>query len=57
MLYKRIVHFEVQGLPIDNCLLNKRQIIPKGQSKMNTPEKMRTQGTQDEEKQNKNTTL
>ena len=57
MLYKSIAHFEGQGLPIYNCLLNKRQIIPKGQTKMNTPEKLRTQGTQDEEKQNKNTTL
>ena len=30
--------------------------IPKGQSKMNNPEKLATYGTQDEEKQNKNTT-
>ena len=34
---------------------NKRQRIPKGQSKMDNPEKLVTQGTQDEEKQNKNT--
>ena len=32
---------------------NKRQRIPKGQSKMDNPEKLATQGTQDEEKQNK----
>ena len=35
---------------------NKRQRKPKGQSNMNNPEKAATQGTQDEEKQNKNTT-
>ena len=31
----------------------KRQGIPKGQSKMDNPEKVATQGTQYEEKQNK----
>ena len=36
--------------------LNKRKRIPKGQSKMYNPEKLATQGAQDEEKQNKNTT-
>jgi hypothetical protein len=35
---------------------NKRQRKPNGQSNMNNPEKPATQGTQDEEKQNKNTT-
>ena len=35
------------------CLLNNRQRIPKGQSKIDNPEKLATQGTQDEEKQNK----
>ena len=35
---------------------NKRQRIPKGKLKMDNPEKLATQGTQDEEKQNKNTT-
>ena len=35
---------------------NKRQRIQKGQSKMDNQEKLATQGTQDEEKQNKNTT-
>ena len=35
---------------------NKRQRIPKGQSKLDNPEKPTTQGTQDEDKQNKNTT-
>ena len=34
----------------------KRQRIPKEQSKMDNPEKLATQGTQDEEKQNNNTT-
>ena len=36
--------------------VNKRQRIPKGQSKMDNPENLATQGTQDEDKQNKNTT-
>ena len=35
---------------------NKRQRIPMGQSKMDNLEKLATQGIQDEEKQNKNTT-
>ena len=34
---------------------NKRQRIQKGQSKMDNPEILATEGTQDEEKQNKNT--
>ena len=33
-------------------LLNKRQRIPKRQSKMVNPEKLATQGTRDEEKHN-----
>ena len=37
-------------------LVNKRQRIPKGQSKMDKMEKLATQGTQNEEKPNKNTT-
>ena len=36
--------------------MNKRQRIPKWQSEMDNPEKLATQSTQDEEKQNKNTT-
>ena len=36
------------------AILNKCQRISKGQSKMNNPEKLATQGTQDKEKQNKN---
>ena len=36
--------------------VNKRQRLPKGQSREDNPEHMATQGTQDEEKQNKNTT-
>jgi len=35
---------------------NKRWRIPKEQSKKDNPEKLATKGTQDEEKQNKNTT-
>ena len=38
------------------CVINKRQRIPKGQSNIDNPEKLATQGTQDEEKQSKNTT-
>ena len=38
-------------------LIDKGQRIPKGQSKMNNPEKLATQGTQDHEKQNKNQIL
>ena len=42
------------------CILmnmsNKRQSIPKGQFKMDNPEKLVTQGTQDEKQQNRNTT-
>ena len=37
-------------------IVNKRQRIPKGQSQKDNPEKPATYGTQDEEKQNKNTT-
>ena len=36
--------------------VNKRQRIPKGQSKKDNPKKLATSGTQYEEKQNKNTT-
>ena len=37
-------------------MLNKRQRTPKGQSKLDNPEKLATQGTQNEDKQNKNKT-
>ena len=36
--------------------INECQRIPKGRFKMDNPENLATQGTQDEEKQNKNTT-
>jgi len=39
-----------------DIILSKRYRIPKCQSKMDNPEKLATQGTQDDEKQNKNTT-
>jgi len=39
-----------------NHILKKRQRKPKGQSKLDNPEKSATQGTQDEENQSKNTT-
>ena len=39
-----------------HCDFNKRQRIQKGQSNMTNPEKLATLGTQDKEKQNKNTT-
>ena len=35
---------------------NKHQRIPKGQSKIDNPKNLATQGTQNEEKQNKNNT-
>ena len=37
-------------------IVNKHQRIQKGQSKIDNPEKLATQDTQVEEKQNKNTT-
>ena len=37
-------------------LINKRQRILKGQTRMDNPEKLEKQGTQDTEKQNKNMT-
>ena len=37
-------------------LLDERQGTPNGHSKKDNPEKLATQGTQDEDKQNKNTT-
>ena len=36
----------------DSRTVNKSQRIPKGQSKIDNQEKLATQGTQDEEKQN-----
>ena len=39
----------------EEAITNKRWRIPKGQSKMDNQEKLATQ-TQDEDKQNKNTT-
>ena len=38
-----------------NVCVNKRQRIPKGQSNMDNPENLATQGPQEEGKQNKNT--
>ena len=43
--------------PVPESYVNKRQRIPKGQSKMDNPEKPATQGTQGEDKQYKNKTL
>ena len=37
-------------------VVNKRQRLPKGQSEKDNPENLVTLGTQDEEKQKKNTT-
>ena len=37
-------------------LINNSQRIPKGQSNTDSPEKLATQGTQDDEKQSKSTT-
>ena len=45
---------------LEQCIketeVNKHQRTPKGQSKMDNPEKLATYGTQGEEKQNNNTT-
>jgi hypothetical protein len=52
-----IIHIEEFGINIGlhSCVVpNKRQRISKGKSKMDNPEQPTTQGTQDEEKQNKN---
>ena len=38
------------------CVVNNGQKLSKGKSKMDNPEKLATQDTQNEEKQNKNTT-
>ena len=42
---------------LPDILSNKRQRIPKGQSNMYNPEKLATQITQDEEKQQKHNTI
>ena len=42
---------------LPDILFNKRQRIPKGQSKMDNPEKLATQITEDEEKQQKHNTI
>ena len=52
LLNKKMTMFSI-GQYTEN---NKRQRIPKGQSKMDIPEKLATPVRQDEEKQNKNTT-
>jgi hypothetical protein len=51
-----IVHFVYICVIVEHYNLNKRKKIPKGQSKMDNPEKLATEGTQDEKKQHKNTT-
>jgi hypothetical protein len=46
------------NIGLHSCVVpNKRQRISKGKSKMDNPEQPTTQGTQDEEKQNKNNTI
>ena len=42
---------------VPESYVNERQRIPKGQSKMDNPEKPATQGTQGEDKQYNNKTL
>ena len=50
------IHFFICVLFCElNVCVNKRQRIPKGQSNMDNPEKLATQGPQEEGKQNKNT--
>ena len=48
--------FVTKGKTMSCCMIYKRQRISQGQSQMNNPEKLARQGTQDEEKQNRNTT-
>ena len=55
LIFKFPTNISKQRFTSKDLLLNKRQRIPKGQSKMDIPD-MATYGTQDEEKQNKNTT-
>ena len=48
MNQKDFVYFDCS----QQYISNKRQRIPKGNKKMDSPEKLKTQGTQDEEKHN-----
>ena len=55
MFYNDVLFSERERLS-QNSFANKRQKILKGTIKMDNPEKLATQCTQDEDKQNKNTT-
>ena len=56
IIFNRLIVVQLQVSIISSkCMMNKRQTIPKGQSKQDNPEKPVTQGTQNEGKQNKNT--
>ena len=46
---QKMIYWHASSVKIQ--AINKCQSIPKGQSKMDKPEKLATQGTQDEEKQ------
>ena len=52
---KKIRKLNVYGTTLSYLIVNKRWRISKDQSKMDNPKKLATQGTQDEEKQSKNT--
>ena len=52
---KKIRKLDVYGTTLSYLIVNKRWKISKDQSKMDNPKKLATQGTQDEEKQSKNT--
>ena len=54
LVFNRVVMVYMQFYQFESTI-NKRLRIPKGQSKMDNPEKLTIQGTQDEEKRNKNT--
>ena len=50
------VYYKCHASNLRFKIRNKCQRKPKGQTKMDNPEKLATQGTQDEDKQSKDTT-
>ena len=54
LVFNRVVMVYMQFYQFESTI-NKRLRIPKGQPKLDNPEKLTIQGTQDEEKRNKHT--
>ena len=52
-----ICHWYLRDIVCVTIARNKRQRIPKGQLKMDNPEKLATQGTQDEDKKKTTTQI